>query len=37
VLCAIQAAYAHRQREHNYGIPPDCDPLEGWIIDPGLL
>ncbi|MBI1878698.1 MAG: DUF429 domain-containing protein [Chloroflexi bacterium] len=36
VLCAIQAAYAHRQRDHNYSIPPDCDSVEGWIIDPGL-
>jgi hypothetical protein len=37
VLCAIQAGWAYGQREHNYGIPPDGDPLEGWIVDPGLL
>jgi hypothetical protein len=37
VLCAIQAGWAYGQQEHNYGIPPDCNPLEGWIVDPGLL
>ena len=34
LLCAIQAAWACTQP--NFGIPPNCDPLEGWIIDPGL-
>lgn len=34
-LCAVQAAWAYSQRDANYGIPHDCDPLEGWIVDPG--
>ena len=36
MLCAIQAGWAYTQREHNYGIPTDCDRLEGWIVDPGM-
>jgi hypothetical protein len=36
LLCAIQAGWAYTQREHNYGIPTDCDRLEGWIVDPGM-
>ena len=34
-LGAVQAAWASTQPE--YGIPPDVNPLEGWIIDPDLL
>lgn len=34
LLCAIQADWAYTQREHNYGIPVNCDLLEGWIVDP---
>ena len=34
LLCAVQAGWAYSQRDRNYGIPPDCDPLEGWIVDP---
>jgi hypothetical protein len=34
-LCAIQAGWALSQRDHNFGIPIDCDHLEGWIVDPG--
>ena len=37
VLCAIQAAWAYTQREQNYGIPSDCDTVEGWIVDPMML
>jgi hypothetical protein len=37
LLCAIQAAWAYTRRDQNYGIPVDCDPLEGWIVDPSLL
>ena len=37
LLCAIQAGWAYTQRDHNYGIPADCDPLEGWIADPVLI
>jgi hypothetical protein len=34
LLCAIQAGWAYTQQEHNFGIPVDCDPLEGWIVEP---
>ena len=37
VLCAIQAAWAYTKREQQYGIPPDCDAVEGWIVDPVML
>lgn len=37
LLCAIQAGWGYTQRERNYGIPADCDPLEGWIVDPLLF
>jgi Protein of unknown function (DUF429) len=36
VLCALQAAWAFTQRENRYGIPMNCDAMEGWIIDPSL-
>lgn len=35
VLCMLQAAWAQRrfeQGDKRYGLPPDLDPLEGWII-----
>lgn len=35
VLCAVQAAWA--SITPNLGIPIDCDPLEGWIVDPSHL
>ena len=25
------------RRDENYGVPPECDPDEGWIVDPALL
>lgn len=37
VLCAVQAAWAYSRREEDWGIPPECDPDEGWILDPALL
>ncbi len=37
LLCAIQAAWAYTQQAHGYGIPADCDPLEGWIVDPEMI
>ena len=37
LLCAVQAAWAYTKREEDYGIPPECDPGEGWILDPRLL
>ncbi len=36
LLCAIQAGWSYTQREQNFGIPADCDHLEGWIVDPGM-
>ena len=30
VLCLVQAAWA--AGEPNHGLPPDIDPLEGWIV-----
>ena len=34
LLCAMQAAWAWKHRENNFGVPPNVDPLEGWIADP---
>ena len=34
LLCAAQAAWARTVRRPAYGIPPDADPAEGWIVDP---
>ena len=31
-LCAVQAAWASTQTD--YGVPAECDPIEGWIVDP---
>jgi len=30
VLCLMQAAWASERS--GYGLPPDIDPLEGWIV-----
>jgi hypothetical protein len=32
VLCAVQAAWAWKRREHNFGLPAKIDPVEGWIV-----
>ncbi|MBI2772068.1 MAG: DUF429 domain-containing protein [Burkholderiales bacterium] len=32
VLCLVQAAWAALQGGPLYGMPPQLDPLEGWII-----
>jgi hypothetical protein len=35
VLCLMQTAWAQNQSrmgDHRYGLPPDLDPLEGWIV-----
>jgi hypothetical protein len=37
LLCAVQAAWAYIKRDEGYGVPPECDPDEGWILDPALL
>jgi hypothetical protein len=36
-LCAIQAAWAYTQQAKDYGIPADCDSVEGWIVDPDMI
>ena len=37
LLCAVQAAWAYSQRDNGYGIPADCDRVEGWIVDPAMM
>jgi len=37
LLCAVQAAWAYSRRGDAYGVPPECDADEGWIVDPALL
>jgi hypothetical protein len=37
LLCAVQAAWAYERRDEGYGVPPECAPDEGWILDPALL
>lgn len=37
LLCAVQAAWAYTRRDRDYGVPAECDLLEGWILDPALL
>ena len=37
LLCAVQAAWAHLKRDEHYGVPQECAPDEGWIVDPALL
>lgn len=32
VLCLLQAAWAQLQGAPRYGLPPEMDPLEGWIV-----
>jgi hypothetical protein len=34
VFAAIQAAWSWTRRDDGYGVPQDCDLLEGWIVDP---
>jgi hypothetical protein len=36
LLCAVQAGWAYSRRSEGYGIPAECDMLEGWIVDPGM-
>jgi hypothetical protein len=37
LLCCLQAAWAYRKRDANFGMPQEVDSLEGWIFDPLLL
>ena len=32
VLCMVQAAWGEQQGAPLYGLPPDMDSLEGWIV-----
>ena len=32
VLCALQAAWGAQRADQNFGLPPQMDPLEGWIV-----
>jgi hypothetical protein len=32
VICAVQAAWAWKRRDSNFGLPRDADPGEGWIV-----
>ena len=32
VLCLMQAAWAAQQGAPHYGLPPDTDTLEGWVV-----
>lgn len=36
VLCAVQGGWAYLQRDRGYGIPVQCEKMEGWIVDPSL-
>ncbi len=37
LLGAVQAAWAWAGRGHGYNIPADCNPDEGWIVDPATV
>lgn len=37
VLCAVQAAWSYGKKDEGWGVPAECDPDEGWILDPLLL
>jgi hypothetical protein len=37
LLCAVEAAWSYTKKDEDYGVPPECDPDEGWIVDPYLL
>ena len=34
-ICLLQAAWASRAGWPWFGLPPDLDPLEGWIVGAG--
>ncbi len=37
LLCAVQAAWSYTRKDDGWGVPPECDREEGWILDPALL
>ena len=37
LLCAVQAAWAYTRKDDGWGVPPECDADEGWILDPAML
>lgn len=34
VACALQAAWSWQRRDVGFGVPPEADADEGWIVDP---
>jgi predicted RNase H-like nuclease len=32
VICALQASWGQQQGKPRYGLPPDVDAVEGWIV-----
>ena len=32
VACAVQAAWGAQRASSHYGLPPQADRLEGWIV-----
>ena len=32
VICAVQAHWGWSRQSANFGLPPDIDPVEGWIV-----
>jgi hypothetical protein len=36
LLCAVQAAWSYTRKDEGWGVPPECDADEGWILDPAL-
>lgn len=36
LICAVQAAWAWKNRKGAFGAPADIDSLEGWIAEPTL-
>lgn len=36
LLCAVQSAWSWSRRDEHFGVPAGVDPIEGWVVDPGL-
>ncbi len=32
VICAVQASWGQNRGAPRYGLPPEADPIEGWIV-----
>ena len=37
LLCAVQAAWAWRNRSHLFEVSDGVEPHEGWFADPGAV